>query len=160
MVTFTMTSDWNLNVEDVTTKYWSNPAKLNKELIWDKAEQCRWWLGRLAVIETSNQCWWSDLKKFKQSCQFHRLINYCSSIWKTSNRVTHIPSSKSNWIDLIGFRNGIKSVCHKAHENVEEFSSVFWPKFCFGLTCPGAALQVCQSVQKTYFSVWQRSGAT
>ncbi len=49
MVTLTMTSDWNLNVEDMTTKYRSNPAKfrdlireINEELIWDAAEQCRW----------------------------------------------------------------------------------------------------------------------
>ncbi len=91
-----MSSDWNLNFENMATKYY--PAKfrdlireINKELIGDEAVQM--------VIATSNSDWNVydvTANKCKQCCQYHRLINDGTTIVL----LDALADPQSNWFEI------------------------------------------------------------
>jgi hypothetical protein len=68
VVALMISSNWN--VKDVTTKYWSNPARfrdlireIKQRAIWDEFEQCTWWLGpQLWAVFGTSRIWMQNIQ--------------------------------------------------------------------------------------------------
>ncbi len=93
-----MSSNWN--VEDISAKYWSNPAEF-RDLIREIKQRTGlgWSWTVQMVIGTSSSDWNVDdatAKKFKQSCQCQRWIKDGTTIVLLDSLV----DPQSNWFEI------------------------------------------------------------